>query len=336
MKRQRSVQLRNSLAIVLAALAGIGCATGEKPNVEPIEVPRTVDDDPTLPTVSIGDYTFHGEAFGATDSPVVIVVHGGPGADYRSLQALKELSDRYRVLFYDQRGAGLSPRVPAEEISFEVYISDLAALADTISPNRSVTLIAHSFGGQLATAFAGRYPGRVERLVLLEPGPLNDDMARIGPTTRFSLRLLPIGAEAGRMARSVRGPDVDAADDFRMGYIAFRANPGYHCDPDRVTTGERGDAWRFGTTAWRSVSASMRNGRRHVDLTDGLERLTAPVLLLAGSCNTVIGPDYQAMQLRFFPKGSLKVIDGAGHQILLDQPAATLAAVRAFLEESTR
>jgi pimeloyl-ACP methyl ester carboxylesterase len=45
------------------------------------------------------------------------------GADYRYLLPLKALADDYRVVFYDQRGTGLSPRVPADSITLDSFVT---------------------------------------------------------------------------------------------------------------------------------------------------------------------------------------------------------------------
>jgi proline iminopeptidase len=39
-------------------------------------VPKTVEQDPSLPHVTINNITFHAETHGDPDNPVVIVVHG--------------------------------------------------------------------------------------------------------------------------------------------------------------------------------------------------------------------------------------------------------------------
>ena len=76
-----------------------------------IEVPKTIQFDKSLSYTEIDGYKFHTEIFGNPKSAPIIVVHGGPGADYEYLKPLKGLSKDYRVIFYDQRGNGLSPRV---------------------------------------------------------------------------------------------------------------------------------------------------------------------------------------------------------------------------------
>ena len=109
------------LIILLLSAAGLYVATRGD-----YQVPATVMDDPGLSRLVIDGYTFHGEIFGQSDNPVVIVLHGGPGGDYRSLLGLQALADEYFVVFYDQRGAGLSERVPAEQLT----------LASSLRPGR--------------------------------------------------------------------------------------------------------------------------------------------------------------------------------------------------------
>ena len=82
-------------------------------------VAKTIEDDKTIPHIEIGNVVFHAETFGNDSNETVIIIHGGPGNDYRYLLPLKALSEDYFVVFYDQRGTGLSPRIDEEEQSLE-------------------------------------------------------------------------------------------------------------------------------------------------------------------------------------------------------------------------
>src|SRR6185436_19073286 len=94
-------------------------------------VPKTVDQDPALPQIEVAGAQLHAEAYGDPEAPIVMVLHGGPGSDYRSLLPLKELAhDGYRVVFWDQRGAGLSQRFPADTYSFDLYLDDLVEVIE--------------------------------------------------------------------------------------------------------------------------------------------------------------------------------------------------------------
>jgi hypothetical protein len=49
------------------------------------QVRPTVENDPSLEFVELGDYRFHVQTFGDKQLPPVIVVHGGPGGDSKYL-----------------------------------------------------------------------------------------------------------------------------------------------------------------------------------------------------------------------------------------------------------
>lgn len=62
-------------------------------------VPPTADQDPSLPQilVDVAGHTraLHLRTFGDPERPVLLVLPGGPGTDFRLLLPLQELSDRY-------------------------------------------------------------------------------------------------------------------------------------------------------------------------------------------------------------------------------------------------
>lgn len=102
---------------IVAVVAGAAVLLFVTRNVPP--VPLTVANDPDLPVITLSGVDLHGTITGREDAPLVIVLHGGPGGDHRSLLPLAELSDQFRVLFFDQRGAGLSQRLPASALTLD-------------------------------------------------------------------------------------------------------------------------------------------------------------------------------------------------------------------------
>jgi pimeloyl-ACP methyl ester carboxylesterase/DNA-binding winged helix-turn-helix (wHTH) protein len=130
---------------------------------------------------------------------------------------LVELSRRYRLVRYDERGCGLSDwDVP--RISFDDWVADLETVVDAAGLDR-FPLLGISQGGPVAIAYALRHPERVSRLVLLgsyaqgrrrrartraerELTDARVDMVRLGwgrsdPTYRqmFAARFLPDGTQ---------------------------------------------------------------------------------------------------------------------------------------------
>ena len=78
---------------------------------------------------------------------------------------LTELSCRFRLVRYDERGCGLSDWDIAR-FSFEDWVDDLEAVVDAAGLDR-FPLLGISQGGPVAIAYAVRHPERVTQLVLL-------------------------------------------------------------------------------------------------------------------------------------------------------------------------
>ena len=168
---KKFVKIFVGFVIIMVALFALGYML----TIGDHTVPATVDQDPSLPSITINDYTYHGETYGDPENPVVITLHGGPGSDYRSILNLQQLADEYYVVFFDQRGAGLSPRVNPEEITLASAIADLDAIVEYYGKGQKVNLVGHSWGAMLASAYLGQYPEKVDHVVLAEPGFLNTE-----------------------------------------------------------------------------------------------------------------------------------------------------------------
>jgi proline iminopeptidase len=299
-------------------------------------VPATVIDDADLPAHETLDILLHAEDFGPETGPVVIVLHGGPGGDYRSLLPLAALAeDGFRVHFYDQRGAGLSERVPDTALTLAGHLAELDAIASALSPDAPVTLIGHSWGAMLASAYLGKSPERVAKAVLIEPGFLSARdadafLARMNSMTRTPVFLWTM-LVSGFRAQHVTGRDAEASRDFLYGQVvhAFASHPDnpYHCPGQTFDS----PTWRFGARASRAVLAQA--SRADLDSLGAVSAFAGPVLLISGGCDDWIGTPLQQQHVDLFADARLMEIPGAGHDVIDDQPAAALAAIRGFLAQ---
>lgn len=298
------------------------------------KVPKTVSDDPTIPHIEINGVVFHAESFGDPANPVVVVVHGGPGWDYRSLLPLKDLADQYHVVFYDQRGAGLSPRVDPATLTLETTLQDLDAIVDYYGKGKKVNLIGHSWGAMLVSGYVGKHPEKVRRVILAEPGFLTTEMlkesgVKFGP--RWEVGYLWYATKEWLRSLHINGPDADAAADYFLGRVAPPANVEYYCNdmlPEVALLN-----WRAGSQAMQNVlqSGMDSQGNLHINLIEGVERFQEPVLFLASDCNRLIGKEHQRKQMKFFQKTELVVIKGSGHMMFAEKPAESIKAVREYL-----
>jgi pimeloyl-ACP methyl ester carboxylesterase len=95
---------------------------------------------------------------------VPVVLHHGLGANLEVWRAqIDHLRRSQRVLAFDMRGHGRSPRAP--EYTVEAVVRDLEDVTEGLA---KFWLVGHSFAGVVLTEFAGRHPERVQGLVYVE------------------------------------------------------------------------------------------------------------------------------------------------------------------------
>lgn len=108
----------------------------------------------------------------AGDGAPLVCLPGGPMLDSAYLGDLGGLDAHRALVRLDLRGTGASA-VPADPASYRVdrQVADVEALRTVLGLDR-VDLAAHSAGATLALLYAARHPGRLGRLVLIDPSPM--------------------------------------------------------------------------------------------------------------------------------------------------------------------
>ncbi len=96
----------------------------------------------------------------------IVLIHGfGGRAAYWKYQ-LEYFGAECRVVALDLRGHGLSD-APNSRYTVEELTEDVHRALDALEVPRRFVLVAHSFGGAVSAYFMKKYPGRVEKLVLI-------------------------------------------------------------------------------------------------------------------------------------------------------------------------
>ncbi len=110
--------------------------------------------------------------------PLVVVLHGGPGASHDYLLPQYDLLAQGRSLFYyDQRGGGQSPVPRDTPVGWREHVADLEGLRVEHALER-LTLCGYSWGGLLALLYFLEHPERVERLALVAPASITAEYRR--------------------------------------------------------------------------------------------------------------------------------------------------------------
>ena len=296
----------------------------------------TVDNDPTLAYVDLQGYKFHVRTYGDKSLPPVVVVHGGPGGDSKYLDALQGLAQSHHVVFYDQRGTGLSPRVNKEALTLDSSLDDLAAVVSHYRGQRQIKLIGHSWGAMLVVGYLGRHPEWVSHAVIVEPGMLNPRSAKAF-VRRF--KASQSWWDAVALAKYVvLSPFVSNQDgherfDYVMTRLMNRAKPGgpYQCEGEAMPA----DAFaRAGYAAFDSMLKPVLDDPDVFtrDLTHDAATYQGKLLMISSECSFIGYRFQQEFHLPLLPAQTVHLQAKAmGHNLLTLNSVWSLTVIAEFL-----
>lgn len=111
-------------------------------------------------------HTIHVEECGNPKGVPVLVVHGGPGAGCESYYRRFFDAERYRIILFDQRGAGRStPLAELQNNTTQDLVSDMEFIRAELGIEKWM-LFGGSWGSTLSLYYAQQHPGRVLGMVL--------------------------------------------------------------------------------------------------------------------------------------------------------------------------
>lgn len=314
-KNLRFMNLKLFIAIGLACTTLISCEKELYINEPGNLVPKTVAEDPSLPSISVNGTTLHADTYGNPDSSLLIFLHGGPGSDYQNGLNIRLLAnDGYHVVFYDQRGTGLSKRHDKHTYSIQLYLDDLTSVIEhyRTSPNQKVILFGHSWGAMLAAAYINKYPDRINGAIFAEPGGFNKQLLD----------------EYGKASRKLnlfleKTNDVLYYDQFLSGRenqheildykLAIASSFSYAEDNDEGIEGSS-PFWRSGATVLQAFMDISEN--EGFDFTTNLNQYRPKVIFLYGENNKSYGLSFAEKEAAFFPHSEIVQIDDTGHQMI--------------------
>ncbi len=307
--------MKNQLILLtLIFLAGIlgfsSCETHEL--VEPGRlVPLTVDEDPSLPSITVNGTMLHAETFGDPNDPLLIALHGGPGGDYRGILNCQDFAnDGFFVVFYDQRGSGLSERHNEDIYTPQLFIDDLDAVINYYqSDGQPLFLVGHSWGAMLAAGYVDQNIDKVDGLILMEPGGLTWE-----DTEDYTERAVPLNLfdetinDVTYLDQFITSSDHEVLD-YKMALLV---------EADYADGNKQGIAgpvpfWRGGAMCRKGM---LEYASDHgFDFTANLEQFTTPVLFAYSELSEAYGKDHAELVSAPFPNVDLVEAKGTGHEI---------------------
>jgi pimeloyl-ACP methyl ester carboxylesterase len=269
----------------------------------------------------------------------LLLIHGFPCTSLIWSRNLGPLAAAgFDVAAPDLRGYGQSDFVADDVYDIAAFSTDLAELMDALGWAKAV-VVAHDLGAATTLDFANRFPGRVDRVVLLDgtTPDLREDYAAAGITaTRGSGRKVLYDYQINQGLHADDLLDMLNTPARRRRYIAeffghrLWAPAHAFSDADReLLTLAYADADRL-RVAFADYEIVM--GRRQAS-TPTIEdrRIEQPVMVMVGADAVTLGQNIEAKCEVAYPRlvGPFWIKD-AGHFLCWEKPRVVNGAVRAF------
>ena len=255
--------------------------------------------------------------------PAVVLLHGyGETGDMWAPMAA-DLARDHTVVVPDLRGLGLSSK-PASGFDKKTQAGDVAGVLDALKIER-VDLVTHDIGNMVGFAFASQHPQRVRSFILIDapvPG--------VGPWEEILKNPLLWHFRFG-------GPDMERLVAGRERIYLDRFWNEFSATPSRFTEASREHyaklyalpgAMHSGFAQFAAFDQDAIDNRAYLAAGG---KLTMPVLAVGGAMS--FGAAMAATMRDAATDVTVGVIPDSGHWIMEENPTATVALVRAFLDK---
>jgi pimeloyl-ACP methyl ester carboxylesterase len=253
--------------------------------------------------------------WGEPDKPPLVLVHGGAAhAMWWSIVA-PELAHHYYVIAPDLSGHGDSGR--REKYPGEGWADEVIAVSEDAANGRPPVLAGHSMGGLVSIAAAAIHGERLAGAVIVDAPVRRPDPE----------------SEAGKRGNTFRTPKT--YPDLQTAMAHFRLIPEQpsehsfileHIARHSLTRTEAGWTWKFDPKVF--LRASSRPSR------DYLANVRCRIALMRGEFSAIVPPETSEYMVELLNRNApLVEIPQAHHHLMLDQPLAFIAALRALLAD---
>jgi proline iminopeptidase len=257
----------------------------------------------------------------------LLLMHGGPGLDYQTMLPLQPLADQYTLVFYDHRCNGGSDGPDVSTMTWENLTADADALREKLGFARW-SVLGHSFGGCVALEYALRFPRRLSGLILMNTGGDAWWVKENAPDLLARRGYRPGAVQAAR--RFFNGQI--APGEFLRAWVQFQSAYNYRNSLLDLLRGIlSGHMPRI-----RPEALIFANSELFQDwsVMGRLGEIQAPTLVLAGRYDFLFPTEHQVALAAGLPHSRLEIIECAGHNPHIEQPAVVQRLIKEFLAQA--
>lgn len=258
--------------------------------------------------------------------PTVITLHGGPGIgdgdDNKNM--FKGLHDRFRFVYFDQRGNGRSDDADPCTYTHDQIVEDTETIRDFIGEDK-VILSGGSYGGILAMEYALKYPDRVAGMILRGTAA-SSELQMYAFKNALQADLPGINEQ---MLRNLFFGHMQDDEDLKTHFSYIYPLYSKKYTPEKAKK-------LFERKQFRSKThnAFFQHAFPRYDIRNRLGDIVAPTLILAGKHDWITPLRFAQELADGIPGAELVVFEEAGHSINSDMPEKFQRVVKEFLERN--
>ncbi|HYM15667.1 MAG TPA: alpha/beta fold hydrolase [Dehalococcoidia bacterium] len=267
---------------------------------------------------SINGIDLYYEEHGDAAAPPLLLIMGFTMNAAAWASQIPALSERYRVIAFDNRGAGRTTQ-PEGAYSITQMADDAAGLLDHLGI-ASAHIVGASMGGMIAQEFALRYPARVRGLVLActtAGGPHSAGYDEMMAQSEEGMAVTDLVA--------AMTPDRIKENMDLMFTADFQAHPG----PGLMQIAAA--ALQYPQTL-AGMKGQLEAIRAH-DTYDRLPQIAAPTLVIAGDADMLVDARNSPLLAQRIPGAKLVMFPGLKHGFTAEKPDEVNAAILGFLTQ---
>ena len=283
--------------------------------------------------INVGDCELYVEEEGS-GIPLVLI-NGGPGGTHHGFHpAFSEAKNFARVIYYDQRGCGLSDYKKGEGYSVDQSIRDLDNLRKALKIEKWFVL-GFSYGGFLAQYYVTHYPENVAGLVLVGASPqlwVKMKSSRqydfISQEERARMRLIRDTLTQWGKSNSIPQAKLVALSVYNNHLNGDWKRQSYY-KPTRENIARMAlYEWVHDQEGFRSM---ISNSMSKIELTGAFETCPIPTLILEGAWDLTWNTDKPEILKRNHPQAKLVMFQESGHSIFDDEPDMLFQTLQGFV-----
>jgi pimeloyl-ACP methyl ester carboxylesterase len=125
---------------------------------------------PQLKYINYKNFHVHHAVVGDSTKPLLLIIHGAPGAWYSSMKLLddSDMQKNFRMVSVDRVGFGKS-NYGVSEPSLQAHVHYIEKIVKEYNKDGKIFLMGSSYGAPIAASFAMQHPNLVQELYLISP-----------------------------------------------------------------------------------------------------------------------------------------------------------------------